>query len=401
MLRKCGGLALIVLLILAAIGCSGAASKTPTPTAALRAIVATMPASPILAAPTATTLAATSTLAVPTTQRTAVVTDLVAVNQVVANTDSQGVYIRRTTALADKIKVWPDGTTMVVIGADRGAEGLIWKNVRDPDGNSGWIPAQYLKTASALPAATASTGQLTGQLFAVSEVVDGDTIKVSISGKLESIRIIGIDTPETVDPRTTVQCFGREASAKAKELLTGQQVRLIADPTQGERDKYERLLRYVDRADGLDFGLWMIQNGYAHEYTYDTPYQRQAAYKAAYKDAQAKSLGLWAASTCNGNTTQPASLTQSTQTPTKVATPQVAATPSQTPTRVPAPQITVTPSRTPTRVVTPQVVATPTRVVVQPTAKVCCMVCKTGKACGNSCINVNYTCRQPPGCACD
>jgi len=87
-------------------------------------------------------------------------------------------------------------------------------------------------------------------LVDVVSVVDGDTIKVSIDGKTTTLRLIGIDTPETVDPRKLVQCFGLEASKKAKELLTGRKVRIEQDPTQDKIDKYGRLLAYVYRDDG-------------------------------------------------------------------------------------------------------------------------------------------------------
>jgi micrococcal nuclease len=80
----------------------------------------------------------------------------------------------------------------------------------------------------------------------VINVVDGDTVDVRLDGgRTERIRLIGIDTPEVVDPRTAVQCFGREASAHAHKLLDGQQVSLEMDPSQGERDIYGRLLAYV------------------------------------------------------------------------------------------------------------------------------------------------------------
>lgn len=95
---------------------------------------------------------------------------------------------------------------------------------------------------------TAATS--TGQLYKVSQVVDGNTIKVDLNGTIETIRLIGINTPETVDPRKPVECFGKEASDKAKALLSNTNVSLEADPTQGERDKYGRLLRYVFMEDG-------------------------------------------------------------------------------------------------------------------------------------------------------
>lgn len=167
--------------------------------------------------------------------------------------------------------------------------------------------AAALATATPAPAAVASPSTSAGSpLYRVVQVVDGDTIKVDYQGRVETVRIIGIDTPETVSPRQPVQCFGREASAKAHELLEGQRVHLTADPTQDSRDRYGRLLAYVDREDGVDFGLWMISNGYAHEYTYNVPYQRQAAYRAAEAAARAAERGLWAPDTCAGDTKKPA-----------------------------------------------------------------------------------------------
>ncbi|NTW14582.1 MAG: hypothetical protein HGB37_01250 [Candidatus Moranbacteria bacterium] len=140
-------------------------------------------------------------------------------------------------------------------------------------------------------------------LYKVVGVTDGDTIKVDIGGNIETIRLIGMDTPETVDPRKPVQCFGKESSDKAREMLGGKKVRLEADPTQGERDTYNRLLRYVYFEDGTSFDKWMIAEGYAHEYTYQSkPYKYQAEYQAAEKSAREGKKGLWADDTCKGVT---------------------------------------------------------------------------------------------------
>ncbi len=100
-------------------------------------------------------------------------------------------------------------------------------------------------------------------LYSVIKVVDGDTVDVSMGGVTERIRLIGINTPETVDPRKPVECFGVEASNKAKALLTGKKVSLESDSTQGELDKYNRLLRYVFLEDGATFNILMIKEGYA------------------------------------------------------------------------------------------------------------------------------------------
>lgn len=163
-------------------------------------------------------------------------------------------------------------------------------------------------------AATVTTPQYT--YYSVVSVVDGDTLKINLNGTTETLRLIGIDTPETVDPRKPVQCFGKEASNKAKELLSGKKVRIEKDSTQGERDKYGRLLAYIYREDGLFYNKYIIEQGYAHEYTYNLPYKYQAEFKAAEKFARENQLGLWSPNTCNGNTTKSASGTTTTQTAT-------------------------------------------------------------------------------------
>lgn len=133
----------------------------------------------------------------------------------------------------------------------------------------------------------------------VNRVVDGDTLEVLLDNKKQKIRVIGIDTPEVVDPRRPVQCFGKEASNYAKELLNGQTVYLEADNTQGDRDNYKRLLRYVWIDNGqVDFGKQMIGKGYAHEYTYNLPYKYRESYKDAEQKARDDKVGLWADNAC-------------------------------------------------------------------------------------------------------
>ena len=131
------------------------------------------------------------------------------------------------------------------------------------------------------------------------KVVDGDTISVSINGKNETVRIIGIDTPEVVDPRITVECFGKEASDFAKlTLQDNKKLLLESDPTQGERDKYQRYLRYVWIDEKTDFGKLMIDHGFSSEYTYNLPYKYQSEYKQAEKNAREAKKGLWADDAC-------------------------------------------------------------------------------------------------------
>ena len=136
--------------------------------------------------------------------------------------------------------------------------------------------------------------------YKVSKVIDGDTIDVLINNKSVKVRVIGINTPETVDPRRPVQCFGREASDHAKSILTNQMVQLEPDLTQSDKDKYSRLLRYVFLPDGKDYGLIMIKEGYAYEYTYELPYKFQKEYKAAQNEAENLKVGLWSDNSCKG-----------------------------------------------------------------------------------------------------
>src|SRR5438105_5081660 len=97
----------------------------------------------------------------------------------------------------------------------------------------------------------------------VDRVVDGDTIIVRVSGRKETVRLIGIDTPESVKPNTPVQCFALEASARTKAILPPRTaVRLVRDTEA--RDRYGRLLAYVYRASaGLFVNLALAQEGFA------------------------------------------------------------------------------------------------------------------------------------------
>ncbi|OHA19554.1 MAG: hypothetical protein A3C08_02625 [Candidatus Taylorbacteria bacterium RIFCSPHIGHO2_02_FULL_47_18] len=126
----------------------------------------------------------------------------------------------------------------------------------------------------------------------VVRVVDGDTINVEINSKVEPVRYIGIDTPETVDPRKPVQCFGIEASKKNKELVEGKMVRLEKDIT--DRDKYNRLLRYVWLGDIL-INKALVEQGFATSYSYPPDVKYQDLFVAAEKKAREDKLGLWTA----------------------------------------------------------------------------------------------------------
>lgn len=130
----------------------------------------------------------------------------------------------------------------------------------------------------------------TEQNITVSRIIDGDTIEVVINDNKESIRIIGIDTPETVHPSKPVECFGKEASAKMKELLAGGVINLVKNPAE-ERDKYDRLLRYVE-IDSEDIGAIMIRDGLAFSYK-AYPHPRLDHYNELEREANEANRGLW------------------------------------------------------------------------------------------------------------
>ena len=125
--------------------------------------------------------------------------------------------------------------------------------------------------------------------FKVSRVIDGDTIEIEGGQK---VRYIGMDTPETVDPRKPVQCFGLEASKKNKELVEGKSVRLEKDIT--DRDLYKRLLRYV-WVEGIFVNLELIKQGFANSATFPPDVKYQKEFFAAEKEAKENNRGLWSA----------------------------------------------------------------------------------------------------------
>lgn len=126
-------------------------------------------------------------------------------------------------------------------------------------------------------------------LYLVTEVIDGDTIRIEGGYK---VRYIGIDTPETVHPSKPVECFGIEASNKNKELVEGKRVRLEKDIS--ETDKYGRLLRYV-WIDDLFVNDYLIRQGYAYAYTYPPDVKYAEQFAEAQREARENNRGLWSA----------------------------------------------------------------------------------------------------------
>lgn len=134
-------------------------------------------------------------------------------------------------------------------------------------------------------------------LARVIRIIDGDTIEVDLGeGNKKTVRYIGIDTPETVDPRRNDQCFGKEASAKNKELVGNGIVGLEKDVS--ETDRYGRLLRYVYMGD-LFVNQVLINEGYAHASSYPPDIKYQDTLLQAEQQARAGSKGLWGSACTN------------------------------------------------------------------------------------------------------
>jgi micrococcal nuclease len=159
----------------------------------------------------------------------------------------------------------------------------------------------------------------------VVSVIDGDTVDVRMAdGSEETLRLIGIDTPETQHPSKPVQCFGKQASDRAENILDGKEVTLEYDSTQNRRGTYGRLLAYIILPDDTNFNKQMIADGYAYEYTYRVPYKYQDEFKAAERSARENDRGLWSENTCGGeknadvqeDTTEDGSETADTNSPT-------------------------------------------------------------------------------------
>jgi micrococcal nuclease len=128
--------------------------------------------------------------------------------------------------------------------------------------------------------------------YQVTKIYDGDTIAVNMNGAIEKVRLIGVDTPETKDPRKPVQCFGQAASNYTTKLLTNQTVRLEADTLSTNRDRYDRLLRYVYLPDNRLVNAEIIKDGYGFAYT-SFPFTKSDEFRQYEHHARDANIGLW------------------------------------------------------------------------------------------------------------
>ncbi len=129
-------------------------------------------------------------------------------------------------------------------------------------------------------------------LYHVTKFVDGDTIDVDMNGKSETIRFIGVDTPETHKPNTPVQCFGEKAAAFTKMLIGTNNVRLESDPQGTNRDRYDRLLRYIYLPDGTLVNAEIVKQGYGFAVV-GFPFTKMEEFKTYENQARESNRGLW------------------------------------------------------------------------------------------------------------
>lgn len=138
--------------------------------------------------------------------------------------------------------------------------------------------------------------RVTGETVRVTRVIDGDTFETADGKK---VRYIGINAPESVDPRRRAECFGKEATHFHRELVEGQEVRLEKDVS--ETDKYGRLLRFVFLSDGTLVNETLVSEGYAYASVYPPDISKREVFIQAEKEAREAQRGLWALETCRGN----------------------------------------------------------------------------------------------------
>lgn len=161
-------------------------------------------------------------------------------------------------------------------------------------GETAPAPTQGPTTVGLQPKGDTSTG------IGVVRVVDGDTIHVNVDGQDVTVRMVGINTPETAKPDSPIECFGPEASAFARQSLTGRTITLEYDASQGLTDRYGRTLAYVwveQPGGGLRmFNLDAVAGGYAEERQYGgTPFAWKDEFRVAEDGARAASAGMWGA----------------------------------------------------------------------------------------------------------
>lgn len=189
-----------------------------------------------------------------------------------------------TSASAEKTAVAPSSS----------AADTLLRESNSADKNNSEIETKSPNEQGSRPTIIKSSAKET---YLVTKVVDGDTIYVS--GIKTRIRLIGVNTPETVSSSKPVQCYGHEASNYLNKLLLGKKVSLESDSASGDTDIYGRPLRYVYYG-GENVNQLIIMNGFGKEADYGNNYRYKDSFVASQKYAIQNEIGLWAKNTCNG-----------------------------------------------------------------------------------------------------
>lgn len=199
--------------------------------------------------------------------------------------DAQAYYLSRGGPASDPDRLDADGDGVACettpcpcsTGADIGAQPA---------------PTPVTPVAPAAPAPEPRVDKQKRQNATIVRVVDGDTVVVRLaSGSQQSVRMIGIDTPEVYGG---AECGGEAASRFAKRVLpSGTPAVLTSDPTQDLKDRYGRILRYVATAAVPDFGRLQLEQGNAEVYVFDRPFKRVDSYRTAQSGAERRHRGLW------------------------------------------------------------------------------------------------------------
>lgn len=177
--------------------------------------------------------------------------------------------------------------TLVVVGIILGFTFL--EKISSPASD---VPQVSTNTRKIIESTESAIAGVTGEEVFVVKVVDGDTIELTDGRK---VRYIGIDTPETKDPRRPVGCFGKEAARENKSLVEGKFIILEKDVS--ETDKYDRLLRYVyltlENGQQLFINDYLVREGFAKASSYPPDVKYNEKFRQAEKYARENNLGLW------------------------------------------------------------------------------------------------------------
>lgn len=188
-------------------------------------------------------------------------------------------------------------------------------------------PTTTLIPSTATPAPPTPTAGPQRTAAQVIRVIDGDTLEVQIDGQAYDVRLIGVNTPETVHPSEPVQCFGPQASQFTKDMVARAGSNVLLEKDVSETDKYGRLLRYVwlQHPDGLRMlNQELVAQGYAQSSSYPPDIKYQELFREAARKARTQDRGLWGSCEAFG---APAATATPIPQPTATAVPQSPAQP--------------------------------------------------------------------------